>query len=132
MPTLTKRDIVVAVSNETEVTQADVCRIIERALDLIVRSLSEGRPVELRNFGVFEVRVSKERTRRDPNDPDQSLTSPPRATVRFKCGKVMREQLEHGLGLGEKPSQPEPVVARPIVRRLPKRELAKREVAKAA
>lgn len=146
MPTLTKRDIIVAISNDTGVVQHEVCNIVERTLDLIVRSLSEGQPVELRNFGVFEVRVSKETTRRNPNDPDNRLNIPPRATVKFKGGKIMRELIEVALAEGrllETDDAPEPSTTEPETpaastdpappaKPQPVRRLQRREIPKAA
>jgi hypothetical protein len=50
--------------------------------------------VELRNFGVFQPRLTKPRVGRNPNQPGSSFVIPPRATVKFKAGKVMRQRVE--------------------------------------
>jgi nucleoid DNA-binding protein len=47
--------------------------------------------VELRNFGVFEVKVRKARIGRNPNQPETDVPIPRRAVVKFKPGKEMRE-----------------------------------------
>jgi nucleoid DNA-binding protein len=47
--------------------------------------------VELRNFGVFEVKIRKARVGRNPNAPATDVRIPPRAVVKFKPGKEMRE-----------------------------------------
>jgi DNA-binding protein HU-beta/integration host factor subunit alpha len=49
--------------------------------------------VELRNFGVFEVKVRKARVGRNPNAPANSVRIPPRAVVKFKPGKEMRDEV---------------------------------------
>ena len=49
--------------------------------------------MELRNFGVLEVRLTKPRVGRNPNRPGSSFVIPPRATVKFKPGKVMRQRV---------------------------------------
>ena len=54
MANLTKRDLVVAISNETGVIQSKVFEVIQKTLDHITDSLAKGDNVELRNFGVFE------------------------------------------------------------------------------
>ncbi len=90
MANLTKRDLVVKISNETGLVQHDVLEVIQRTLDHITDSLAENDAVELRNFGIFEVRLTKARIGRNPNQPGSSFTIPPRATVKFKAGKVMR------------------------------------------
>ena len=51
MATVTKRDLVVKVSNETGLTQQQVFNVIQKTLDEVTTSLSEGNEVVLRNFG---------------------------------------------------------------------------------
>jgi nucleoid DNA-binding protein len=93
MANLTKRDIVVKISNDTGLVQHQVFEVVQRTLDLITDSLARGEDVELRNFGIFEVRLTKERVGRNPNQPGSSFKIPPRATVKFKAGKVMRQKV---------------------------------------
>ena len=59
----------------------------------IVAALAKGDNVELRNFGVFEVKLTKPRVGRNPNEPGSSFVIPARATVKFKSGKVMKEKV---------------------------------------
>jgi nucleoid DNA-binding protein len=49
--------------------------------------------VELRNFGVFEVRLTKARVGRNPNEPGSRYDIPERASVKFKMGKIMRQKV---------------------------------------
>lgn len=91
---LTKRDLVTRISNETGVVQHKVFEVIQKTLDYITDSVSEGRNVELRKFGVFEVRLTKRRVGRNPKQPEQNFDIPPRATVKFKPGKVMKQRVE--------------------------------------
>ena len=94
MPKLTKRDIVVAISNQTGMVQHDVFEVVQRTLDHITNSLANNVAVELRNFGVFQPRLTKPRVGRNPNEPGSSFVIPPRATVKFKAGKIMRQRVE--------------------------------------
>jgi nucleoid DNA-binding protein len=94
MATLTKRDLVVKISNETGLVQHQVLDVIQKTLDNIVDALANGDVVELRNFGVLEVRLTKARVGRNPNVPGSSFAIPPRATVKFKSGKIMRQRVE--------------------------------------
>ena len=55
---MTKKDIVMKVSNETNLTQIDVKKIVQKTLDVISDSLQRGETVELRNFGVFKIKIS--------------------------------------------------------------------------
>jgi len=93
MPNLTKRDLVVAISNETGLIQSDVFNVIQKVLDHITAALAQGQNVELRNFGVFEVRLTRPRVGRNPNRPEIDVTIPARATVKFKAGKIMRQRV---------------------------------------
>src|SRR2546421_9844761 len=88
---MTKRDLVVRISNDTGVIQQDVLAVVQRALDILGGVLAEGETVELRNFGVFEVKLRKARVGRNPNAPENDVRIPPRAVVKFKPGKEMRE-----------------------------------------
>jgi nucleoid DNA-binding protein len=88
---MTKRDLVVRISNETGLVQQDVFTVIQKTLDYIIESLDDGENVEFRNFGVFEVRTRKQRIGRNPSKPDQVVTIPERKVVKFKPGKIMRQ-----------------------------------------
>ena len=93
MGTLTKRDLVVQISSGTGIVQAHVFNVVQMTLDLITEALAQGDNVELRNFGVFEVRLTKPRVGRNPNKPEDSFVIPARATVKFKPGKIMKERV---------------------------------------
>lgn len=93
MPNLTKRDLVVAISNETGLIQSDVFAVIQKTLDHITNAVAQGQNVELRNFGVFEIRLTRPRVGRNPNRPEVDVTIPARATVKFKAGKIMRQRV---------------------------------------
>ena len=92
---LTKRDIVLDIYENTNIPQKDVRETVQRTLDSIARALSEGRNVELRNFGVFEVQVRKSRIGRNPNKPEKDVVIPTRAVIKFKSGKELRESLKN-------------------------------------
>ena len=88
---MTKRDLVIRISNETNLVQQQVLDIVQKTLDYIAEAVSQGRKVELRNFGVFEVKIRKARVGRNPNNPGTDVPIPQRAVVKFKPGKEMRE-----------------------------------------
>lgn len=90
MNNLTKRDLVVRISNETGMVQKDVLNVVQKTLDYLTESLTKGQTVELRNFGVFEIKLRKARVGRNPNKPQSDVPIPPRAVVKFKPGKEMR------------------------------------------
>jgi nucleoid DNA-binding protein len=90
---MTKRDLVVRISKETGLIQQDVLGIVQRTFDYIAEEVAQGRTVELRNFGVFEVKVRKARVGRNPNKPESDVPIPKRVVVKFKAGKEMRDHV---------------------------------------
>src|SRR5437588_3265053 len=90
---MTKRDLVIRISEETGLIQNQVLGIVQKILDYIAEAVAQGRKVELRNFGVFEVKVRKARVGRNPNNPGTDVPIPQRAVVKFKPGKEMRESV---------------------------------------
>lgn len=90
---MTKRDLVIRIADETGQTQEQVLEVVQKTLDYISEALAEGKTIELRNFGVFEVKIRKARIGRNPNSPDHDVPIPPRAVVKFKPGKEMRESV---------------------------------------
>lgn len=88
---MTKRDLVTRISEESGLIQQQVLDVVQKTLDYISEALASGRKVELRNFGVFEVKIRKSRVGRNPNRPDADVPIPTRAVVKFKPGKEMRE-----------------------------------------
>jgi nucleoid DNA-binding protein len=91
--TMTKRDLVIRISNETGLVQQQVLDVVQKTLDYIAEAVSKGDKVELRNFGVFEVKVRKARIGRNPNAPATDVPIPQRAVVKFKPGKEMRAEV---------------------------------------
>ena len=80
--------------------QRQVYDVVQKTLEGITRALANGQKVELRNFGVFEVKVRKARIGRNPNAPGTDVPIPARSVVKFKAGKEMRGEV---LKLAAKP-----------------------------
>ena len=100
--TLTKRELVVRISEETGLIQAQVFEVVQKTLDHISEALAKGNKVELRNFGVFDVRITKPRVGRNPNQPQTDVPIPAHAKVKFKAGKEMKAEV---LKLKPKPTK---------------------------
>lgn len=90
---LTKKDLVLAVARDTGITQVDVKRVVQRALDHVIANLKEGKTIELRNFGVFKVRQRAPRRGRNPKT-GQEVPVPPKRVVVFKPGLLMRQDIK--------------------------------------
>jgi nucleoid DNA-binding protein len=91
---LTKRDIVLDIYEKTDFPQKEVRETVQLTLDAIAKALRDGRNVELRNFGVFEVQVRKSRIGRNPNKPETDVVIPTRAVIKFKAGKELKAELK--------------------------------------
>jgi nucleoid DNA-binding protein len=102
---MTKRDLVVRISEETGLVQQDVLNVVQKTLDYIGEAVANGTKVELRNFGVFEVKIRKARVGRNPNAPAADVRIPPRAVVKFKPGKEMREAVLRLTPDGQSPAK---------------------------
>ena len=90
---MTKKEIVKQISDELELTQLKVKDIVQKTFDAIVETLLREGRIELRNFGVFEVKVRKARIGRNPNAPATDVPIPERCVVKFKPGKEMRAEV---------------------------------------
>lgn len=87
---MTKKEIVKRISDDLGLTQLKTKDIVQRTLDAIIKTLvSEGR-IELRNFGVFEVKLRAPRKARNPRTGDK-VAVPAKNVVTFKPGKEMEE-----------------------------------------
>ena len=93
MGTITKRDLVVQISDQTGLTQSQVFDVLQLFLDNVTSYLAQNTEVVLRNFGTFEVRVSKAKIGRNPNAPAKEVPIPARAVVKFKPGKELKEKV---------------------------------------
>src|ERR1035441_6681978 len=91
--TLTKRDLVTRISGENGLTQQQVFDVVQKTLDYIAEALAKGDKVELRNFGVFEIKIRKARVGRNPNKPEADVAIPARSMVKFKAGKEMKAEV---------------------------------------
>ena len=80
------------ISEDTGIVQQQVLLIVQKTLDSIAQALAKGDKVELRNFGVFLIRVRKARVGRNPNQPDADVPIPERCIVKFKPGKELRDE----------------------------------------
>jgi nucleoid DNA-binding protein len=90
---VTRRNIANAIADGVGLTQLQTRQIVQKILDSIVSTLVEGSRVELRNFGVFEVRWWKARKARNPRT-GENIMVPKRCAVTFKPGLVMEERVE--------------------------------------
>lgn len=89
---MTKKEIVKQISDRIGLTQLKTKEIVQQTFDAIVDTLIEVGRIELRNFGVFEVKRRKARKARNPRTGDR-VDVPPKNVVTFKPGKEMEERV---------------------------------------
>ena len=89
---MTKKEIVKTISEEIGLTQLKTKEIVQKTFDAIVETLVEDHRIELRNFGVFEVKRRAARKARNPRTGDKVFV-PEKFVVTFKPGKEMEERV---------------------------------------
>lgn len=102
---MTKKEIVKTISDEIGLTQLKTKEIVQKTFDAIVEALVDGEfkkdeegklkyegRIELRNFGVFEVKERAPRKARNPRTGDR-VDVPRKFVVTFKPGKEMEEKV---------------------------------------
>lgn len=89
---VTKKEIVKTISEEIGLTQLKTKEIVQKTFDAIVETLVEEGRIELRNFGVFEVKKRAARKARNPRTGDKVFV-PEKFVVTFKPGKEMEERV---------------------------------------
>ncbi len=105
MATITKKQLIDRIAEQTTNKRVVVKRIIQTFLDEIIDELGSGNRLEFRDFGVFE---SKNRAARVAQNPKtlERVTVPPKRTVKFKVGRLMKERLQGNSSVS--PAQPQP------------------------
>jgi DNA-binding protein HU-beta/integration host factor subunit beta len=89
---MTRRDMAKAIADETGIPQAQAAAIVQRIFDGITETLLSAGRIELRNFGVFEIRERKPRRARNPRT-GEAVDVPARLIVTFKPGKEMAKRV---------------------------------------
>jgi len=88
---LTKRALVVQIAKDLDLPQQLVYDVVQMTLDGITDALLDGKHVEFRDFGVFEVTTRKARIGRNPRKPKDVFSIPERQVVKFKPGRRMKQ-----------------------------------------
>lgn len=85
---MTKKEIVKYISEEIGLSQQQTKEIVQKTFDAIIEALVKEHRIELRNFGVFEVKKRAERQARNPKTGEKVVV-PEKHVVTFKPGKEM-------------------------------------------
>src|SRR5262245_42361631 len=90
--TITKKELVNRIADQTGQTKVVVKDILQRFLDEIIDELAQGNRLEFREFGVFEVRGRAARKAQNPRTLEK-VAVPAKRVVKFKVGRMMRERV---------------------------------------
>jgi nucleoid DNA-binding protein len=99
---MTKKEIVKVISERADLTQLKTKEIVQWTFDAIIDTLLEEHRIELRNFGVFEVKRRKARKARNPRT-GAKVEVGEKYVVTFQPGKEMEERVKHITNLPDKP-----------------------------
>ncbi|SFH52799.1 HU family DNA-binding protein [Planctomicrobium piriforme] len=89
---MTKKEIVKTISEECGLTQLKTKEIVQKTFEAIIDTLVTESRIELRNFGVFEVKKRAARKARNPRSGER-VDVPEKFVVTFKPGKEMEERV---------------------------------------
>jgi DNA-binding protein HU-beta len=78
---------------EAGVSRARAILAVEAIIGVLFQSLVRGHRIELRGFGVFEVKNRKRGIGRNPKRPKEEVVIPPGKAIRFKPGKELRNMV---------------------------------------
>lgn len=92
MSTITKKELIDRIAERTQAKRVTVKSVIQAFLDEITRELGENNRLEFRDFGVFETRTRAARVAQNPKTLER-VDVPAKRTVKFKMGRLMRQNL---------------------------------------
>jgi DNA-binding protein HU-beta len=80
---MNKRDIAMAASAKSGLTQKNILQAMEAIFGSIIEALDEDKKISINNFGTFYTKKFEERILRDPRN-GESVLAPPKKVVKFK------------------------------------------------
>ena len=92
MATITKKELIDRIADNTDARRVQVKRVVQQFLDEIVNELGRGNRLEFRDFGVFETKIRKARKAQNPKTLEP-VAVPEKRTVKFKVGRLMKQRL---------------------------------------
>lgn len=92
MATITKKELIDRIADNTDSRRVKVKQIVQSFLDEIIKELGQGNRLEFRDFGVFETKLRKARKAQNPKTLEP-VEVPEKRTVKFKVGRLMKERL---------------------------------------
>jgi integration host factor subunit beta len=92
MPTITKKEVIDRIAENTNTRRAVVKPVIQSFLDEIIEELAKNNRLEFRDFGVFETKMRAARRAQNPKTMEQ-VKVPAKRSVKFKMGRLMKQKM---------------------------------------
>ena len=92
MPTITKKEVIDRIAENTNTRRAVVKPVIQSFLDEIIEELAKNNRLEFRDFGVFETKKRAARRAQNPKTMEQ-VKVPAKRSVKFKMGRLMKQKM---------------------------------------
>jgi len=89
---VTRRKIAQSIAQDLGLTQLQAKHVVRKVFDAILDTLVEEERVELRNFGIFQVKRRGPRKARNPRTGEKVFV-PEKCVVTFKPGQVMQQRV---------------------------------------
>jgi nucleoid DNA-binding protein len=103
---VTKKDIVRTIAEQIDLPQLRTKQLVQRTFDALIDTLVRERRIELRNFGVFQIKKREARMARNPRTGEK-VPVHAKFVVTFKPGKEMEARVrELDSATAEPPSPP--------------------------
>ncbi len=100
MSTVTKKELIDRIAENTQAKRVVVKRIVQSFLDEVVAELARDNRLEFRDFGVFETMTRAARVAQNPKTLER-VPVPAKRTVKFKMGRLMKQKLESLVPAGD-------------------------------
>jgi nucleoid DNA-binding protein len=95
--TTTKKDLALAVAEATDAKKSAAAQMVDELFKAMRQSLIEGNRIEIRGFGVFEVKNTKPKPAARNPRTGEIIYVPARRKTHFKPGKLLKEELHRPL-----------------------------------
>jgi len=96
MHTVTKKELIDRIADQTDNKRVAVKEVVQSFLNEIINELGKGNRLEFRDFGVFETKERAARVAQNPKTLER-VQVPPKRTVKFKVGRLMKVKLQEGM-----------------------------------
>ncbi len=90
---MNKSDLILKIlESDSNLFKKDASKIVNVFFDTISEAISRGERVELRGFGVFDVKVREARIARNPKN-GEAVAVPAKKVPFFRMGKDMKDRI---------------------------------------